>query len=171
MNQFASTFLAATLLVTTACTPATSGSCPQTPSGGGPSVAADLTPGIWKEVDAPFDAVYAKLPKALENEGFGIVSELNPQQTFEKKLGKPFRKYRVLGACDPALAYEVLSSDPKLGVLLPCSVALYEVSETRTAVGVIEPMRSIGGAGGDRGKVLAASVRERLVRVLEAVAK
>ncbi len=165
MKSLASMLIAATLLVAPACAP-TTGACPQSPS-----VAADLTPGIWKEVDAPFDAVYAKLPKALENEGFGIVSELNPQQTFEKRLGKPFRKYRVLGACDPALAYEVLSSDPKLGVLLPCSVALYEVSETRTAVGVIEPMRSIGGAGGDRGKVLAASVRERLVRVLEAVAK
>jgi uncharacterized protein (DUF302 family) len=131
----------------------------------------ELEPGIWKEIDAPFDVVYAKLPKALENEGFGVVSELNPQLTFEKRLGKPFRKYRVLGACDPALAYEVLNADPKLGVLLPCSVAIYEISEGRTAVGAIEPRRSIGGAGGEHGKGLANGVRERLVRVLEAVAK
>ncbi len=155
----------ALLLLGTGCTAA------PPPAANAAACAAELEPGVWAEVDRPFDAVIAALPEALKAEGFGIVSQLDPQATFEKRLGKPFRKYRVFGACDPKLAFEILSADPKLGVLLPCSFAVYEVSPGRTAVGAIEPRRSIGAAAGERGQAMAADVRARLVRVQASLAK
>ncbi|MFO0664778.1 MAG: DUF302 domain-containing protein [Polyangiaceae bacterium] len=125
------------------------------------------SPGYWKDVPMPYDDVLARVPEALKQEGFGIVTEIDMKATFEAKLGATFRRYRILGACNPSLAHAALSSHPRLGILLPCNVVVYEKDDGSAAVGVVDPMQTLGmyheGAGLN---ALARDVESRLKRFL-----
>ena len=118
-----------------------------------------------------FDAALARVPEALKAEGFGIVTQIDMQETFKAKLGVDFRRYRILGACNPKFALAALTESPELGVLLPCNVVVYEAINGKAVVGAIDPLKTIGAAGEDT-KVgeLAHDVDARLRRAIDAIA-
>jgi uncharacterized protein (DUF302 family) len=124
--------------------------------------------GSWKQLQSTYDEALALLPGALAAEGFGIITQIDMKETFKNKLGIDFRRYKILGACNPKLASEALAHDPRLGVLLPCNVVLYETDEGKAVLGAIDPMSSLGAS--DPGLVpLAELVRGKLERTLAAV--
>lgn len=128
-------------------------------------------PGMKRELNAGYDAVLAQLPGALGAEGFGVLSEIDVGATLKKKLGVDFRRYRILGACNPNFAHQVLGLELDVGVLLPCNVTIYERDDGKTVVNAVDPLQSIGAFadGDERVLALARSVREKLARVLESL--
>jgi len=127
----------------------------------------DLGHGRWKDLSIGFEEALARLPEALKKEGFGIITQIDIQETFKAKLGADFRRYRIFGACNPSFAHAALQKDPRVGVLLPCNVVLYEKDDGKAVVGAVDPMQTLG-ASGDAGGLadLARDVGERLERVL-----
>lgn len=131
---------------------------------------AQTDAGSWRELSIGFDQALRELPEALKKEGFGIITEIDLQQTFKAKLGVDFRRYRVLGACNPGFALKALQQDERVGVLLPCNVVLYEKDDGTAVVGAIDPMQTIGArAGSDALAELAGEVGTRLQRALAAL--
>jgi uncharacterized protein (DUF302 family) len=120
--------------------------------------------GTWTALRVSFDVAVARLPEVLQAEGFGIITQIDLQQTFKAKLGVDFRRYRIFGACNPAFALKAVEIDPSVGLLLPCNVVLSERDDKTAMLGVIDPMLQLGGAHGALGDV-ARSIGERLARV------
>ena len=123
---------------------------------------------LWKELATDFDVALEKLPAALAAEGFGVITQINLQQTFRDKLGRETPRYRILGACNPALAFEAIKIDPRVGVRLPCNVVIYARDGGGTMLGAIDPVDSIGEHSPAL-KDLAAQVRAKLARVVAAM--
>jgi uncharacterized protein (DUF302 family) len=117
-----------------------------------------------------YEQALSRLPEALKKEGFGIITEIDLQQTFKAKLGVDFRRYRIFGACNPAFALKALQQEPQVGVLLPCNVVLYEKENGTAVVGAVDPMQTLGSAGGAELAALAQDVGARLERVLAELA-
>lgn len=126
-------------------------------------------PGIRRAFPARYDAIVAKIPDALKAEGFGVLTEIDLGATLKKKLNVDFRRYTILGACNPTFAHQALGVELDVGVLLPCNVAVYEADDGSTVVVAVDPLQSIGAfAGGDeRVLALARTVRDGLVRALD----
>jgi len=120
--------------------------------------------GMWKQLDIGFDDAVGRLPEVLQAEGFGVITQIDLQQTFKAKLGIDFRRYRIFGACNPSFALQALVADPHVGLLLPCNVVLYERDDKATVLGVIDPMQQLGASDGHLGE-LAKTIGERLERV------
>lgn len=125
----------------------------------------DAHRGMWRPLRVSFDAAVARLPEALQAEGFGVITEIDLQKTFKAKLGIDFRRYRIFGACNPAFALDALQADPRVGLLLPCNVVLFENDDRTAVLGVIDPVQQLGGGGGDRLSEVARAIGERLARV------
>ena len=124
---------------------------------------------LKRTVPTSFDEVRAQIPEALKTEGFGVLTEIDVQETMKKKLGADFRRYRILGACNPPLAKQALDADLDIGRFLPCNVVVYE-SDAGTTVLAVDPMSTVAAAKGDaRMQSLATDVRGRLERVLERI--
>jgi uncharacterized protein (DUF302 family) len=122
-------------------------------------------PGMQKTVSLPYDAVLARLPDALKAEGFGVLTQIDVRDTLREKLGVEFRRYKILGACNPPLAYRALQAELGVGVMLPCNVAVYEDGE-RAVVVAIDPMDTIA-ANSAALRPIVEEVRGKLARVLE----
>jgi uncharacterized protein (DUF302 family) len=124
--------------------------------------------GMRKVVAKGYDDVLARLPVALQAEGFGVLTRIDVKETLKAKLGVDFRRYQILGACSPAYAHQALTHDPAVGSLLPCSVAVWEESADRTVVNAVDPLQTIAAA--DPGLApIANEVRAKLARVLDAL--
>lgn len=124
---------------------------------------------IEKRLDTSFDDALARIPEALKSQGFGVLTEIDVQSTLKQKLGVDFRRYKILGACNPPFAHEALKTDLGIGVMLPCNVAVYEDDEGHTVVRAIDPTATLAAAGNDKLKALAEDVKERLVNALAAL--
>ena len=124
---------------------------------------------INRSVDGSFDAVIEETEAALAEEGFGILSDIDMGGTLTEKV-EDFRQYRILGACNPPLAYDSLSLDIDLGALLPCNVAVYEGEDGTVEVRAVDPVEMIDLAANPELDPIAEEVRERLVRALDSVA-
>jgi uncharacterized protein (DUF302 family) len=124
--------------------------------------------GMKKIVAKGFDEVLARLPEALKVEGFGVLTRIDVKETLKQKLGVDFRRYQILGACNPSYAHQALGLDLAIGALLPCSIAVWEEEAGRTTVNAVDPMQTIAAARPDFAP-LAAEVRSKLARVLEAL--
>lgn len=92
-----------------------------------------------KLLSADFDEVVERTTEALKREGFGIITEIDVQQTLKKKINVDFRPYRILGACNPALAHEALKLEDKVGTMLPCNVVVQAASRGQVEVAAIDP--------------------------------
>ena len=125
-------------------------------------------PGMHRVLDARYDEVLERLPAALGEEGFGVLSEIDVGQTLKKKLNVDFRRYRIFGACNPSFAHQALQMELDIGVLLPCNVVAYERDDGKTVVIAVDPLQSIGSfaEGDERLLGVARTVREKLTRVL-----
>lgn len=96
-----------------------------------------------KAVAGSFDAVIKNTKNLLEKEGFGILTEINMQATLQKKLGVNFKKYLILGACHPSLAYKALMAEDKIGTMLPCNVIVQEIEDDLVEVAAVNPLESM----------------------------
>lgn len=124
---------------------------------------------LRKLVTKSYVETLLRVPEALKTEGFGVLTEIDVKATMKQKLGVEFRPYTILGACNPALAHQVLSSELELGVMLPCNVVVYEGDEGQTVVVAIDPMATIAATATPAIRQVAQEVRTRLGRVLERI--
>jgi uncharacterized protein (DUF302 family) len=122
--------------------------------------------GMRKVLKAGYDQALIDVPAALKTEGFGVLTEIDIRDTFNKKLGVDFRRYKILGACNPHLAHQALSHNLSVGVMLPCNVVVYEADSGQVTIEVIDPLKTIAALGDSSLALLAQTVREKLERVL-----
>ena len=125
--------------------------------------------GIRKTLDMGFDDALAKAPEALEAEGFGILTEIDVQQTLKKKLDVDFRRYRILGACNPPFAHDALRHSLDVGMLMPCNVIVYETDDGKTVVSAVDPIQTMAAQGDPAMRSLADAVRGKLQRVVDSL--
>ncbi|RME51141.1 MAG: DUF302 domain-containing protein [Deltaproteobacteria bacterium] len=123
--------------------------------------------GIRKTVQMSYEEALAKVPEALQKQGFGILTEIDVKETLKKKLDVDFRKYKILGACNPPLAHKALSTNLEIGLLLPCNVIVYEGDGGETVVSAIDPIEMIAGEGDPTLEEVARTAREKLMAALE----
>jgi uncharacterized protein (DUF302 family) len=96
-----------------------------------------------KTLKADFDTSIGKVTEALKKEGFGIVSEIDMQAKLKEKLGVDFKKYKILGACNPAFAYKALQAEEKIGTMLPCNIVVIDKKDGTTEVSAVDPIASM----------------------------
>ena len=116
-----------------------------------------------------FGETVRRVQDELLKEGFGIVSQIDLKQKFQEKLHKEFRNYLVLGACNAGLAYQAFGVELSIGALLPCNVAIYSVSDTRTVVMIMDPVAALSQAGNAQLSELAETVKQSLKKVQAAL--
>jgi len=116
-------------------------------------------------LDLPYDDVLAKIPDLLKECGFGVLTRIDVGETLKQKIGVDFRRYTILGACNPALAHRALSANLDVGVLLPCNVAVYE-DEGKTVVSIVDPLEALAKDGEAGLREVAAEARTKLQHVL-----
>ena len=114
-----------------------------------------------------FDDVIEQVKTELGKEGFGVPSEVDMQSTFKMKLGIDFRKYRILGACNPEYARKGVESEKNLGVLLPCSVVVQEHENGDIEVAAVDPLASMMAVTNPTVQEIATEITRRLERVIE----
>lgn len=124
---------------------------------------------IQCRVDGSFDDVVERTISELESEGFGVLCDIDVQATFAKKLDEDFRQYRILGACNPQLAYQGLEDEIELGALLPCNVIVYEEDDGSVVVSAVEPAQLVGITGNSDLDSISAEVSDRFERVIESL--
>lgn len=127
-----------------------------------------MTYTLTTTTDEAFDEVVTATTDALEEEGFGVLCDIDVRETLKQKLDVDTRQYRILGACNPQLAHEGLDEEPELGALLPCNVIVYESGDSVT-VSAVDPGRLVGIADNPALDSIAEEVHERFERVLETV--
>ena len=125
--------------------------------------------GIQKTLDLGFDEALARVPEALKAEGFGVLTEIDVQATLKKKLDVDFRRYRILGACNPRFAHQALQHTLDVGMLMPCNVIVYETDAGKTVVSAVDPMQTMAAQGEPALRPLADQVRQGLRRVIDAL--
>ena len=123
--------------------------------------------GIRKVVNATYDEALIRVPEALKSEGFGVLTEIDVQSTLKQKIGVDFRRYKILGACNPPLAHEALQAELEVGLMLPCNVVVYEGDDSKAVVMAIDPTTTMAASGNPKLVELADTVKQKLSRVLE----
>lgn len=124
--------------------------------------------GFSKTVSVSYEEAVAKTTAALKDEGFGVLCEIDIKEKLKEKLGVDFRRYTILGACNPPLAYKTLQEEINIGLLLPCNVIVYEADETgKSVVAAIDAKTMLSVVGGNATlDAIAAEVNEKLKRVI-----
>ena len=126
--------------------------------------------GIRIAVALPWDATIARTTEALKAEGFGVLTTIDVQATLRTKLDREFRKYIILGACNPALADRALQAELEIGLLLPCNVIVYENGPTETIVAAMAPLAALGVVGENPAlQAVAVEADARLRRALQSI--
>ena len=127
--------------------------------------------GFSKKVDLPYDKAVDKTRTALQQEGFGVLCEIDLKEKLKEKLGVDFRNYVILGACNPPLAYQTLQQEIDIGLLLPCNVIVYESDETgKSVVAAIDAKTMLSVVGGNATlDAVASEVNEKLQRVVNQI--
>jgi uncharacterized protein (DUF302 family) len=121
---------------------------------------------VSRKVDLTFDKAVEKTTEELKKEGFGVLTEIDVRETLKKKLDVDFRKYRILGACNPPLAYKALQSEENIGVMLPCNVIIQEFPDGTVQVSAINPMVAMQAVANPGLSVVAEEVSSKLNKVL-----
>jgi len=117
-----------------------------------------------RELRAPYEQALDKVVAALKVEGFGVLTEVDVKQTLKNKIDVDFRRYKILGACNPPLAHEALTLDLDAGLMMPCNVVVHETDAGTSVVTAMDPVKAI--AGQPQLLPVAERVREKLARVL-----
>ena len=125
--------------------------------------------GFGKELKVGFEEAIEKVKAELKKEGFGILTEIDVKKTLKEKLNVDFKKYQILGACNPPYAYKVLQEEEEIGLMLPCNVIVYEAKGGKTKVSIIDPEKMVESTGNKKLGPIAKEVREKLIKVLEAL--
>ncbi len=120
-------------------------------------------------IESGFDDAVARVTEALKAEGFGVLSQIDVAATLKAKLGKDFRPYRILGACNPGLAFQALSAEDHVGVMLPCNVVVQQREGGQVEISAIDPTAPMQAIGNPALDSVAATVRDKLGKVVAAV--
>ncbi len=115
-----------------------------------------------KIIQADFDTAIEKVQESLKEQGFGVLSEIKINEKLDEKLGIDFRKYTILGACNPPLAHKALQAEDKIGTLLPCNVIVQDVGDGKVEVAAIDPVASMHVVENDRLMDIAKEVKVKL---------
>ena len=122
--------------------------------------------GLRADLNVPYEQALERAKAALQNEGFGVLTSIDVQQTLKQKLDREFRKYMILGACNPGLAHRALSAELEVGLLLPCNVIVYE-RDGGASVAAMAPLPAMGIIGNPELEHVAREADERLRRAIE----
>ena len=122
-----------------------------------------------KTVTLSYTEAEKRVREELLKEGFGVLTEIDVRKKFKEKLDRDFRNYIILGACNPAMAYEAFGSEINIGTLLPCNVVIYNDDEGKTVVMVMDPVAALSMIGNPELPRLAGLVKEKMARVLAAL--
>ncbi|TFH29593.1 MAG: DUF302 domain-containing protein [Deltaproteobacteria bacterium] len=122
-----------------------------------------------KIVAASFDKTVAKVTEELKVEGFGILTEIDVKETLKKKLNVDFRRYKILGACNPPFAYKALTAEKKIGTMLPCNVIVQEISDGQVEVTAIDPLASMQAVENPALRGIASEISAKLKTVIDKV--
>ena len=120
-----------------------------------------------KTLTVSFDEAVEVVTESLRKEGFGIISEINIHDKLQEKLGVSFKRYRILGACNPGYAYKALLVEEKIGTMLPCNVIVIEQGERETEVSAINPIASMMAIQNNDLEIIALEITEKLKRVID----
>lgn len=122
--------------------------------------------GFQVRLNAPYDEAVQCATAALKEEGFGVLTAINVKETLKQKLNVDFRRYVILGACNPALSHRALAADLNVGLLLPCNVIVYE-QDDGAVVSLVDPLVMLGVMANPAVEPIANEAREKLQRVAE----
>ena len=114
-----------------------------------------------------FQNAELKIIEALKSEGFGVISEIDMQSKLKEKLGVDFKKYKILGACNPAFAYKALQVEDKIGTMLPCNIVVTEKEHGIIEVAAINPIASMMAIQNPALEPLANEITEKLIRIIQ----
>ena len=120
-------------------------------------------------LNLPFDAAVAATTEALKRHGFGVLTEIDVQATLKNKLGAAFRPYRILGACNPQMAYRALQAEDKIGTMLPCNVIVQQHEDGAVEVSAVDPVSSMQAIDNPALAETAAKVRDMLKQVVDEI--
>lgn len=114
-----------------------------------------------------FEKAIEHVTEALKNEGFGVLTEIDVQATLKKKIDVDFKKYKILGACNPHFAYKALTNEDKIGVFLPCNIIVEEHENGEVEVSAVDPIASMIAVQNDSLATIALEVQQKLKTIIE----
>lgn len=121
---------------------------------------------ISKKISTDFESAIEQVTEALKKEGFGVLTQIDIQEKLKEKLDVDFRKYRILGACNPSSAYKALQHEDKIGVMLPCNIIVQELGKNVIEVAAIDPVASMMAVENPKLSGIAGEIKEKLERVI-----
>ncbi len=122
-----------------------------------------------KTLEGDFDKVIDKVTNELEQEGFGVLTQINVNETFKKKLDVDFKRYQILGACNAPFAHKALQAEDKIGTMLPCNVIVQQLENGKIEVAAVNPVASMQAVENDELGDIAREIAKKLFRVVEHV--
>lgn len=122
---------------------------------------------IDKILDMSFDDAVNRVVEELKKEGFGVLTDIDVQTTLKKKLDVDFRKYRILGACNPPFAYKALQAERRIGTMLPCNVIVQETESGQIEVSAIDPIASMRAIENPSLREIADQIQDKLKKIVE----
>lgn len=122
-----------------------------------------------KTLDLSFDEAVVKVSEELKKGGFGILTEIDVKETLKAKLNVDFRKYMILGACNPSFAYEALQTEDKIGLMMPCNVIVQETTDGQIEVAAVDPVASMSAVANPKLRDVAGEVRGKLKDVVDSL--
>jgi uncharacterized protein (DUF302 family) len=120
-----------------------------------------------KVVNMSFDEAINKVTEELKKEGFGVLTQIDVKEALKKKINVDFRKYRILGACNPQYAYKALQSEDKIGTMLPCNVIVQERDDGKVEIAAIDPVASMQSVKNESLSEIAITIQSKLKQVIE----
>ena len=124
---------------------------------------------ISKKIDATFEQAIDEVKEALAIQGFGVLSEINMHEKLKEKLDVDFRRYTILGACNPAYAYKALQKEDKIGTMLPCNIIVQELGKNEIEVSAVDPVASMMAIENPKLAKIAGEIKVKLERVIESL--
>lgn len=125
--------------------------------------------GMVALLDTDFETALARVTQALQAEGFGVLTEIDVKDTLHRKLNVDYRPYKILGACNPPLAYRALTAAPEVGLLLPCNVTVAQMDDERIQVAIVDPLAMMSVVASPELQPIAEEAQARLSRVIAAL--
>ncbi len=120
-----------------------------------------------KTTDCTFDEAVQRTVESLQQEGFGVLTDIDIQATLKKKLDVDFKKYRILGACHPSSAYKALQAEDKIGTMLPCNVIVQELAPGKVEIAAVNPTASMMAIQNEQLAGIASEITQKLERVID----
>lgn len=130
---------------------------------------SELAYGFEKPLSLSFDAAVEAVIAALKQEGFGVLTRIDVRDTLQQKIGVDFRRYLILGACNPHLAHRALQAEPQIGLLLPCNAVVQETDEQTVLVSIADPKAMFSMVDRPELRAVAEEAEQRLRRVMDAL--